>query len=508
MILILWIFQVQFLDQFYRMIKSHAVKNAAVSINHAIPTDSYKEEIEAIARKNDLCVSILDEDLKEIYTSNRRDPRCMIDKLKQSEISSIYEEALTNGGSAERFITTDEARNRWLNEKPPEFNETMDNGDMIKKDKGIQNMTYASVIQNDAEKALVVLVNAQISPVNATIEAIRTQLIIITIILFLLGMLLAYNMSKKIARPIITVNQNAKQLAKGNYEVSFTGNEYREISELNDTLKYAATELSKVQQLQRELIANMSHDLRTPLTMISGYGEMMRDIPGENSPENVQIIIDEANRLTYLVNDILDLSKLQAGVQKLTISECAISEMIKRVVERYSKMIDPEICKITFIYDKECYIQADEVKITQVIYNLINNAVTYCGADRCVLVKQTEKEKTVRIEIIDHGEGIAKEELPYVWERYYKTKQHHKRSKTGSGIGLSIVKNILELHQADYGVESEPGKGTCFWLELPKVTAKATSKIIENAEKPTEKPTDDKDPGENSYKAFNNGKQA
>lgn len=474
MLVILWIFQVQFLDQFYRMIKSHSVKNAAAGINQAINEQNYKEEIEAIARKNDLCVSILDEDLIEVYTSNRRDPRCMIDKLKQSEISSIYEEALTNGGNAERFITTDEARNRWMSEKPPETGEPLINDDMIKKDKGIQNMTYASVIKNEADNALVVLVNAQISPVDATIETIRTQLIIITIILFLLGMLLAYNMSKKIAQPIITVNQNAKQLAKGNYEVSFHGNEYREISELNDTLNYAAEELSKVQQLQRELIANMSHDLRTPLTMISGYGEMMRDIPGENTAENVQIIIDEANRLTYLVNDILDLSKLQAGVQKLQITDFAISEIINQVVERYSKMIDRQLCQIEFQYDEPCIVEGDEIKITQVIYNLINNAVTYCGEDHQVIVKQINKGNKVRIEIIDHGAGIPADELLYVWERYYKSKQHHKRSKTGSGIGLSIVKNILELHQATYGVESEVGKGTCFWFELPKIQETAS----------------------------------
>lgn len=467
MLLLLWVFQVQFLDQFYRMIKSHAVKNAAVSIQQVINDDEdYKEQIEAIARKNDLCVSVLNEDLTEIYTSNRRDPRCMIDRLKQSEINSIYQEAVANGGNTERFIETDEARNRQMSEIPPEMTDFTPGNELIKKEKGLQNMTYASVIKNEADKALVVLVNAQISPVNATVETIRTQLVIITAVLILLGMLLAYIMSKKIAKPMIAVNQNAKQLAKGNYAVSFNGSEYREISELNDTLRYAAEELGKVQQLQRELIANMSHDLRTPLTMISGYGEMMRDIPGENTPENVQIIIDEANRLTYLVNDILDLSKLQAGVQALALQSCPITEIMKQVAERYAKMQQEESCQINLQYDESCYVQADEIKITQVIYNLVNNAITYCGEDRLIIMKQIKKLDAVRIEIIDHGEGIPKEQLPYVWERYYKNK-HHKRSKTGSGIGLSIVKSILELHHAAYGVESEVGKGSCFWFELP-----------------------------------------
>lgn len=466
MLVLLWVFQVQFLDQFYRMIKSHSVKSAAESITAALSDEDYKTQIETIARENDLCVSVLDEAFSELYTSNRRDPRCMIDKLKQSEINSIYEEAAAAGGSVTRITTLVDNRLHDIKEMPPQ-----DQGALMeelpKKEKGIEHMIYMRLLQGDDNDSLVVMVNAQISPVDATVETIRTQLVIITVLLLLLAMLLAYIMSKKIAKPIITVNQNAKQLANGNYEVTFSGSEYLEISELNDTLNYAAKELSKVQNLQRELIANMSHDLRTPLTMISGYGEMMRDIPGENTPENVQIMIDEANRLTYLVNDILDLSKLQAGVQTLQLSDCAITRLIGGVVKRYAKMVEGKDYHIDFQYEKECVIQGDEIKLNQVIYNLINNAVTYCGEDRRVVIKQSVGTDAVRIEITDHGAGIPQEELPYVWERYYKSKQHHVRATAGSGIGLSIVKNILELHHAQYGVESEVGKGTTFWMELP-----------------------------------------
>lgn len=126
-----------------------------------------------------------------------------------------------------------------------------------------------------------------------------------------LALIFAAIMSKKVSKPIIKINESAKELAKGNVAVHFDGEGYREITELNDTLNYAAEELSKVENLRRELIANVSHDLRTPLTMITGYAEVMRDIPGENTPENVQIIIDEANRLTSLVNDMLDISSFR-----------------------------------------------------------------------------------------------------------------------------------------------------------------------------------------------------
>lgn len=465
MLCLLWVFQVQLLDRFYVAIKTHSVKNAATNINSVIQNEetslNYKECVDEIARKNDLCVSIIDDDFNEIYTSNRRDPRCMIDKMKQSEISSLYENAIANGGSASQLITTDENRMQWTSGVP--------NGtspDVWKKGKGIQNMTYASVLKMTEDQSVVILVNAELTPVSATKETIRTQLIIITVVLLLLGMLLAWMMSKKIANPIIKINNSAKKLAKGEYEVTFEGKGYLEISELNNTLTYAAKELGKVQNLQRELIANMSHDLRTPLTMISGYGEMMRDIPGENTPENVQIIIDETNRLTNLVNDILDLSKLQSGVQSLQLTNCSITEMIRQLIDRYQKMLVSKEYHIEFIYDEDCYIQGDEIKLNQVIYNLMNNAMTYCGEDKTVIVKQRKLEAGVRIEIIDHGPGIPEDELPYVWERYYKTKQYHIRSTVGTGLGLSIVKNILDLHKATYGVESKLGAGTTFWIEL------------------------------------------
>lgn len=463
MIGLLWLFQVQFLDQFYRSIKTNAIKSAANHINSTLVNDDYKGNVDEIARENDLCVSILNQDYNEIYTSNRRDPRCMIDKMKKSEIENLYVNAVENGGSTSQLITTDENRLHWFSGTP----EDPAMMDLMKKGRNVQNITYASVLMMDSEQPVIVLVNAEISPVNATIETIRTQLKIITVLLLLLGMIIAFIMSRKIGKPIIAINESAKKLAQGDYGVTFQGKGYLEISELNDTLNYAAKELGKAQALQRELIANMSHDLRTPLTMISGYGEMMRDIPGENTPENVQIIIDETNRLTNLVNDILDLSKLQAGVQQLEITTFPITKMIQALIERYQKLLITQNYQILFAYEEAYLVAGDEIKLNQVIYNLMNNALTYCGEDRQVILRQTREADQVKIEIIDHGKGIPKEELPYVWERYYKTNQHHIRATVGTGLGLSIVKNILELHEAAYGVSSEVGKGTTFWFKLP-----------------------------------------
>jgi len=234
-------------------------------------------------------------------------------------------------------------------------------------------------------------------------------------------------------------------------------------------LNYTASELEKTERLRRELIANVSHDLRTPLTMISAYAQAMQDLPGENTPENIQVVVDEAERLTSLVNSMLDLSKLQAGVMELKEAKINITELISKVLRHYNKLIEQNGYRIEFLYDSTAWIAGDEYKLCQVLYNLINNAVNYAGEDKTVIIRQLRKDSGLRIEVEDHGEGIAKEDIPYIWDRYYKVDKTHKRAVTGTGLGLSIVKSILELHSASYGVESENGCGSVFWFELKEI---------------------------------------
>ncbi len=469
---LLWLFQVQFLDDFYRSIKAKEVKAAAGEIAILLQQQGEVSEIDAIAANNELCVSVLNEAYSEIYTSNQRDPRCMIDRMTQSEITVLHEEAIQNGGNASRLITKDTLRE-------PQDQEMMqpDQPWMKNRPKGYQNMTYAQVLRLSDAQSLIVLVNAEISPVSATIATIRTQLVIVSAILVGLGLCLAFLMAKVIAAPIKKINESAKRLAQGDYHVAFSGSAYREIQELNDTLRYAAQELSKVTLLQRELLANVSHDLRTPLTMISGYGEVMRDIPGENNAQNVQVIIDEAKRLTNLVNDLLDLSKLQSGAQELVLQECDLWEMTQAMTARFQKLLNDE--SIHFCLSAQqggsWRIQGDSGKLNQVLYNLINNAITYCGADKTVEVRLLDQGDHLCVEVEDHGMGIAPQDLPYVWERYYRS-AHHVRAAVGSGLGLSIVKQIVELHHGVCGVRSELQKGTTFWLTLPKENHESASK--------------------------------
>ena len=311
------------------------------------------------------------------------------------------------------------------------------------------------------------LLNAVVTPLASTVSTLRLQLAIITLIVLVVAMLLAWLMSRRFSRPIIETNRAAASLARSQYTRPANAAAYREIDELNTTLERTAEELGKVEHLQHELIANVSHDLRTPLTMIGGYAELMRDIPDELTAENLQAIIDETNRLSSLVNELLDFSRLESGSTPMEIRPFCLTESIRDIVERCGQMVAGKGYAITFEEEEDVLTEADEKRIGQVVYNLINNAMTYTGEDHTVTVRQLLKGDTVRVEIRDSGKGIAPEELPLIWNRYYRSTENHRRAIQGSGLGLSIVRTILENHGAAYGVESEQGHGSCFWFELP-----------------------------------------
>lgn len=464
-LVLLWLFQVVFMDSFYKSIKIHSIEASAGNIAKNINSEALDNIIASEAANSNSNIVIADEDGSVIYSSgfipgNRRL------MMSTANIASLINTAQANGGSYLNWLDNGGNRDR-------EFPESMYSGPMnmhggargLRQD--MFSIVYTKLTQmEDGTNAAIIIMNENIAPLDETVKTIRTQLIYVTIIMLVFALLLALFISRKLSKPIERINKSAKELAKGNYSVNFDGREYKEISELGDTLNYATTELSKNENLRRELIANISHDLRTPLTMITGYAEVIRDLPGEDTQENVQIIIDEAKRLTSLVNDVLDISKLQSGAQPLEPARFNLTCSIKEILKRYARLTEQYGYKISFEHGDDVYVSADELRISQVVYNLVNNALTYTGKDKSVAVRQSCSGGRVLIEVKDTGEGIPEDKLPLIWDRYYKIDKEHKRAAIGTGLGLSIVKTILDQHHARYGVKSTLGQGSIFWFEL------------------------------------------
>jgi signal transduction histidine kinase len=336
-------------------------------------------------------------------------------------------------------------------------------------------LVYSRIVQSENGEQYFLLLSSGPLPLDSMVRTGKMQFSLICLALILAVSVMVFLLYRKISDPLIRMTESAKQLALGRYDATFSGEDYRETQELAETLNYASNELSKLSHLQSELIANVSHDLRTPLTMIKGYGEVMRDLPGENTPENMQVVIDEASRLSELVDDLLDLSKIQSGMREPEKSLFDLTEATKEVMGRYDAFTRHKGYSISFQFAENVYVYGDRGMLLQVLYNLINNAINYTGDDLRVTVKQTVLEdQTVRISITDTGEGILPEHMPMIWDRYYKVDKVHRRAMVGTGLGLSIVRGILELHDASFGVDSTPGNGSTFWFELPIIRQEKT----------------------------------
>ncbi len=314
-----------------------------------------------------------------------------------------------------------------------------------------------------------------VQPIGTTMSIFLRQYIFVSIITMILTLFVSVVFASRITSPIVRINKSAKELPQGKFEADISDHDYAEIKQLAATLESASKEIAKSDDLRRELMANISHDLRTPLTMIKAYAEMIRDLSGDNPEKrerHLKVIIDETDRLSSLVSDILDLSKLQAGVTEMHLETFDFGARLSGVISRFDILRDNDGIVIDLQSEDNIVITADIAKLEQVVYNLINNAVTYAGDDNTVIVKLYRKAPgVVRFEVTDHGEGISPENLKYIWDRYYKVSernQTHKRAKMGSGIGLSIVKNVLQLHGFAYGADSEVGEGSTFWFEAPE----------------------------------------
>lgn len=469
MILLLWLFQVVFLQSFYKAIKIYNIKATAARIAENIDSAGLQTILSSQARNGESDITITDLNGNVLY-SFKSNPTNTIQLLTTDDYKYMVAQAQKNSGTYSEWLDQNGLR-KIPDQKPDDTRNSMSPSPAPPPRQQNKGISYTKIVKQKSGAKVAVIINADISPVDATVLTIRTQLVCVTFIMLVFALLLAFLVSKKVSKPIVRINDSAKGLARGSYENSFDVKGYREISELGDTLNYAAKELGKTEQLRRDLIANISHDLRTPLTMITGYAEVMRDLPGENTPANVQVIIDETNRLTTLVNDVLDISKLESSAEEMKFEAFNLTESIQNILLRYKKLTEQGGYTIRFLHDSDAFIRGDELRISQVVYNLVNNAINYTGKDKMVLVRQMTDADHVRIEIIDTGEGIPQEKLPMIWDRYYKVDKSHTRATVGTGLGLSIVKTILEKHGASYGVQSTPGQGSVFWFEFQRLAA-------------------------------------
>lgn len=327
-----------------------------------------------------------------------------------------------------------------------------------------------------------IFIYTYLEPPGTTVEILRSIFLTSSSFLVLFSFIVSFFISNQVSLPIIKLSKSAKKLITGEFNVLPKKNEYTEIKLLTENLNMASVEIARTETLRKDLLANVSHDLRTPLTMIKAYAEMIRDLSGD-SPEkrekHLQVIIDETDRLTLLVSDIMNLSKLQSGTIEMDIKPVNFSVHLKEIVSRFSML---EKTDVNLELQEELFIKADIKQLEQAVYNLIINAINYSGDEKVTVRLYSLKGGRVRFEVSDSGIGIPKEQIPYIWERYYKVdrSENYKRTVKGTGLGLSIVKGVFERHGFEYGVDSVVGKGSTFWFECGMIKTKNAGTELQN----------------------------
>ena len=419
--------------------KNREINNIILTITQNYDASNFSDIIDEISFTNNVCIEVIDSNTL-LYSSNSRIRGCLIDKdVNDAKYANQKLNFIQSSETSFKYETTN-----------PRFKN--------------QTVIYGKKITDN----FIVFITSSLEPIDSTTHILASQLVYVTIGVLLLSFIVAYFISKKISKPIIKINEGAKELTKRNYDITFnTDTNIKEINELSETLNETSSELAKTENLRRELLANVSHDLKTPLTMIKAYAEMARDLNSKNVKkrnDNLNTIIEETDRLNLLVNDILELSKVQANVEQLNIEQFNLIDLIKSILKRYEYLESTENYKFIFEFETNNIVRADKKRIEQVIYNLINNAINYTGEDKQVFIRVKNTNDGVRVEITDTGSGIDDKDLDLIWDKYYKTDKSYKREVHGTGLGLSIVKNNLINHNFKYGVTTAKNRGTTFWF--------------------------------------------
>lgn len=330
-------------------------------------------------------------------------------------------------------------------------------------------LAYGRFLDKTPGREVYLYIFSPLYPVDSTVNILKNQLMSVTVISLIIAFIMAMFFSVRISRPIKNITTTARRMGKGDYNVKFEGSSYSEINNLALTLNTTAYELGMADTRHKDLVANVSHDMKTPLTMIRSYAEMIRDLSGDNPEKrnaHLQVIIDESIRMSQLVSDMASISAINTHKIVLQKETFNISSVAASILASYQVLQEQEGYNFVFNTPKECMVYADKKRIEQVISNLTGNAIKYCGEDKTIIVNIKRMGQKCLVEVTDYGPGIKAEEIPHIWDRYYKTSTNYVRPTSGSGLGLAIVKELLTLHRVNYGVESKVGKGSTFWFEL------------------------------------------
>ena len=465
---LLWILQTVGLQRFYDGMMENNIRNAAKIMTAAAGSDDFFNIVDRLSFEDSLLVYITDTAGNVYYSSDAYRPYFrQMGRPGPGGRENPFRRDAPGGFPPGAIRNLPDGYDTFLEKLAASENGTVE---YVSNNTFIHGSRISLDEDDDDEddiKEAVLYVAGTLGAVGAAASIIRTQLLWVTVLSLVLGFVIAWLIARRFAKPINQLTEQAGMLSGDHYEERFQKGFCRELDDLNDSLSKSAEELSEAREYQKELLANVSHDLRTPLTMIKGYTEMVRDISWEDEKqrnEDCSVILKEADRMTALVNEILEYSRLQEKNPELHFTQVDLSALTEDVTDRFEPLFRNDGGTIERNITPGCLVEGDPDMLERVVFNLIDNAIRHSKAPDMRVGVSVYQDGKVHLEVTDHGAGIAPDDLPHIWEKYYTTRQ--RGGKGVSGLGLSIVKQIAALHHAETSVQSKVGEGSTFGFHI------------------------------------------
>ena len=318
-----------------------------------------------------------------------------------------------------------------------------------------------------------VVIHASMAELEASCNNLLNISYLTLVILFLLSLIILLFFTELVYFPLRKITHATEQYAIGNFRYEFQVDSEDEIGYLAASLQYMASEVAKSEDNQKQLVANISHDFRSPLTSMRGYLEAMQDgtIPQELHSKYIGVVLNETDRLTKLTNSLLTLNNLNTKGMILDRTDFDINPIIKNTAASFEGTCRNKLITIELVLTGEkMFVNADVVKIQQVLYNLVDNAIKFSHKNSSIKIEMIEKSNKLLVSVKDNGIGIPKDNIKQIWDRFYKTDLSRGKDKKGTGLGLSITKEIIRSHNENINVVSTEGVGTEFIFTLEKAS--------------------------------------
>ncbi|MGG0789446.1 HAMP domain-containing sensor histidine kinase [Peribacillus simplex] len=313
--------------------------------------------------------------------------------------------------------------------------------------------------------------------VEDLIAQLNRHFLLATALLLFFMLVIIYFLSKALTRPLIAMKEATTKLSKGNFSVAVPVRSHDELGELAQSIQSLADELNYLKKERNEFLASISHELRTPLTYIKGYADVARrkDLDDSERSRYLEIIHDESERLNRLLDELFNMARMDLNTFTISKETVQLSSFLRNIHEKVLPAFTNERIQLNLECKDDLFIDIDPSRFEQVILNLLDNALKYSNEYTVTTIKATECLGRISISIIDQGVGIPPEDIPHIFDRLYRVEKSRARDTGGFGLGLSIVKQLVEIQGGTISVKSDLKQGTCFTITFKEITNEDSS---------------------------------